>query len=40
MFTFNVNGSGIDLGGLTEPVTVVLTIGIDSGTTKVAHYTQ
>jgi hypothetical protein len=40
MFTFNVNGGGINLGGLTEPVTVVLTIGIDSGTTKVAHYTQ
>ena len=40
MFTFNVNGAGINLGGLTEPVTVVLTIGIDSGTTKVAHYTQ
>jgi hypothetical protein len=40
MFTFKVYGTGIDLGGLTEPVTVVLTIGIDSGTTKVAHYTQ
>jgi hypothetical protein len=40
MFSFNVNGSGIDLGGLTEPVTVVLAIGTDSGTTKVAHYTQ
>ena len=37
MFTFKVYGAGIDLGGLTEPVTVVLTIGIDSGTTKV-HY--
>jgi hypothetical protein len=37
MFTFKVYGTGIDLGGLTEPVTVVLTIGIDSGTTKV-HY--
>ncbi len=31
---------GINLGGLTEPVSVLLTIGIDSGTTKVAHYTQ
>ena len=40
IFTFNVNGGGINLGGLTEPVTVVLTIGIDSGTFNVAHYTQ
>jgi hypothetical protein len=40
MFTFNLHGGGINLGGLTEPVTVVLTIGIDSGTTNVAHYGQ
>jgi len=39
MFTFNLYGVGINLGGLTEPVTVVLTIGIDSGTIKV-RYTQ
>ncbi len=40
IFTFNVRGAGINLGGLIQPVTVVLTVGIDSGTTYVAHYTQ
>ena len=33
MFTFKAEGTGVDLTGLTNPVTVVLTIGIDSGTT-------
>ena len=33
IFTFKAEGTGADLTGLTNPVTVVLTIGIDSGTT-------
>jgi hypothetical protein len=33
IFTFEAEGTGVDLTGLTNPVTVVLTIGIDSGTT-------
>jgi hypothetical protein len=33
LFTFKAVGSGVDLTRLTNPVTVVLTIGIDSGTT-------
>jgi hypothetical protein len=33
MFTFMAEGTGADLTGLTNPVTVVLTIGMDSGTT-------
>jgi hypothetical protein len=33
IFTFKAEGTGVDLTGLTNPVTVVLTIGIDSGTT-------
>jgi hypothetical protein len=32
-FTFKAQGSGVDLTGLTNPVTVVLAIGINSGTT-------
>jgi hypothetical protein len=36
MFTFVGKGSGIDLSGLTSPVPVVLTIGIDRGSTLVA----
>jgi hypothetical protein len=35
LFTFNAVGTDVDLTGLTNPVTVVLTIGIDSGTTIV-----
>jgi DNA-binding beta-propeller fold protein YncE len=35
IFTFNAEGKGVDLTGLSNPVTVVLTIGIDSGTTAV-----
>ena len=35
IFTFKAEGTGVDLTGLTNPVTVVLTIGIDSGTTAV-----
>ena len=35
MFTFKAEGTGVDLTSLTNPVTVVLTIGIDSGSTSV-----
>jgi hypothetical protein len=35
IFTFKAEGKGVDLTDLTNPVTVVLTIGIDSGTTAV-----
>jgi len=35
IFTFNAEGKGGDLTGLTNPVTVVLTIGTDSGSTAV-----
>jgi len=35
IFTFKAEGEGVDLTRLTNPVTVVLRIGIDSGTTKV-----
>jgi hypothetical protein len=35
IFSFNAVGAGVDLTGLTNPVTVVLTIGINSGTTTV-----
>ena len=35
IFTFNAEGKGVDLTGLTNPVTVVLTIGTDSGSTAV-----
>jgi hypothetical protein len=33
IFTFDAEGKGVDLTALTNPVTVVLTIGIDSGST-------
>jgi hypothetical protein len=33
IFTFKAEGTGVDLTDLTNPVTVVLTIGIDSGST-------
>jgi hypothetical protein len=35
IFTFDADGKDVDLTGLTNPVTVVLTIGIDSGSTTV-----
>jgi 6-phosphogluconolactonase len=35
IFTFKAEGTGVDLTRLTNPVTVVVTIGIDSGTTTV-----
>ena len=35
IFTFNAEGKGVDLTGLTNPVTVVLTIGDDTGSTAV-----
>ena len=35
IFIFKAEGTGVDLTGLTNPVTVVLTIGIDSGGTAV-----
>jgi hypothetical protein len=39
IFTFKAEGRGVDLTGLTNPVTVVLTIGIDSGsTTAIAEF--
>jgi hypothetical protein len=33
IFTFKAEGTGVDLTGLTNPVTVVLTIGDNTGTT-------
>jgi len=35
IFTFKAQGTGVDLTGLTNPVTVVLTIGDDRGSTAV-----
>ena len=35
IFTFKAGGAGVDLTGLTNPVTLVLTIGINSGATPV-----
>jgi hypothetical protein len=35
LFILKANGSGVDLTSLTNPVTVGLTIGIDSGSTEV-----
>ena len=35
LFTFKAVGSGVDLTSLTNPVTVVLTIGIDAGASTV-----
>jgi len=35
IFTFNAVGTGVDLTGLTNPVTVVVTIGDDTGSTAV-----
>jgi DNA-binding beta-propeller fold protein YncE len=35
IYTLNAQGIGVDLTGLTKPVTVVLTIGINSGSTTV-----
>jgi DNA-binding beta-propeller fold protein YncE len=35
IFTFKAEGKGVDLTDLTNPVTVVLTIGTDSGSTAV-----
>jgi hypothetical protein len=35
MFTFKAEGTGVDLTGLFNPVTVVLTIGDDFGSTAV-----
>ena len=35
IFTFKAEGKGVDLTGLTNPVTVVLTIGDNTGTTAV-----
>ena len=33
IFTFKAEGTGVDLTGLSNPVSVVMTIGIDSGST-------
>ena len=35
IFTFNAVGTAVDLTGLTNPVTGVLTIGVNAGTTTV-----
>jgi hypothetical protein len=40
MFTFETEGTGVNLTGLTNPVTVVPTIGIDSGSTTVTAQFQ
>jgi DNA-binding beta-propeller fold protein YncE len=40
IFTFNAEGTGVDLTGLTNPVTVVLTIGDDTGSTAVTAQFQ
>jgi hypothetical protein len=40
IFTFKAGGTGTDLTGLTNPVTLVLTIGIDSGSTAVTAQSQ
>jgi DNA-binding beta-propeller fold protein YncE len=40
IFTFKAEGTGVDLTGLTNPVTLVLTIGINSGTTTVTAQFQ
>jgi hypothetical protein len=32
-FTFDAVGAGVDLTGLTNPVAVVLTIGVNAGST-------
>jgi hypothetical protein len=40
IFTFNAVGTGVDLTGLTNPVTVVSTIGIDTGSTTVTAQFQ
>jgi hypothetical protein len=40
IFTFKAEGKGINLTGLTNPVTVVLTIGDDTGSTAVAAQFQ
>ena len=40
IFTFMAEGTGVDLTGLTNPVTVVLAIGIDSGATTVTAQFQ
>ena len=40
ILTFKAEGTGVDLTHLTNPVTEVLTIGIDSGTTTVTAQFQ
>jgi DNA-binding beta-propeller fold protein YncE len=40
IFTFKAEGKGVNLTGLTNPVTVVLTIGNDTGNTAVAAQFQ
>jgi hypothetical protein len=40
MFTFKAEGTGVDLTGLFNPVTVVLTIGDDTGSTAVTAQLQ
>ena len=40
MFTFKAEGTGVDLTGPTNPVTVRLTIGINGGSTTVTAQFQ
>jgi hypothetical protein len=40
IFTFLAEGTGVNLTGLTNPVTVVLTIGDDTGSTAVSAQFQ
>ena len=40
IFVFTAEGKGVNLTGLTNPVTVVLAIGMDSGTTTVTAQFQ
>jgi hypothetical protein len=40
IFTFNAEGTGVHFTGLTNPVTVLLTIGIHSGNTAVTAQFQ
>jgi hypothetical protein len=40
IFTFKAEGKGVDLTDLTNPVTVVLTIGDDTGSAAVTAHTR
>ncbi len=40
IFTFTAVGTGVDLGGLSNPVVVVLTKGVNTGTTDMTAQLQ